>query len=69
TTGGRRQIRPALFIAALAAARGKTPLGDFYRALVSVGKPKRLALAAVLRKIITIANARIRDANAQPQLT
>lgn len=69
TTGGRRQIRPALFIAALAAARGKTPLGDFYRTLVSVGKPKRLALAAVMRKIITIANARIRDANAQHQLT
>jgi transposase len=70
TSGGRRQIRPALFIAALAAARGKNLLGDFYRSLVKAGKPKRLALAAVMRKIITIANARIRDALlAKPQLT
>lgn len=70
SAGGRRQIRPALFIAALAAARSKNSLGDFYRALVKAGKPKRLALAAVMRKIITIANARIRDALAQqPQLT
>lgn len=69
TTGGRRQIRPALFIAALAATRGKNSLGDFYRSLTASGKPKRLALAAVMRKIITIANARIRDAIAPLQLT
>ncbi|WP_226949043.1 transposase [Rhizorhabdus wittichii] len=70
SSGGRRQIRPALFIAALAAARGKNPLADFYNALVRAGKPKRLALAALMRKIICIANARIRDAaNLQPQLT
>jgi transposase len=69
-SGGRRQIRPALFIAALAAARGKNPLGDAYNALLSAGKPKRLALAAIMRKIITVANARIRDAlRAQQQLT
>ncbi|WP_016747020.1 IS110 family transposase [Rhizorhabdus wittichii] len=70
SSGGRRQIRPALFIAALAAARGKNPLADFYNALVRAGKPKRLALAALMRKIICIANARIRDAaNLHPQLT
>jgi len=68
-SGGRRQLRPPLFIAALAAARGKNPLADFYRNLLKAGKPKRLALAAVMRKIITIANARIRDALHQhPQL-
>ncbi|MCP3735606.1 transposase, partial [Sphingomonas sp. RP10(2022)] len=60
--GGRRQIKPALFVAAMAAARGKNPLGDFYRTLLANGKPKRLAIAALMRKIITIANARIRDA-------
>lgn len=70
SSGGRRQIRPALFIAALAAARGNNPLGDFYKSLLKAGKPKRLALAAVMRKIITFANARIRDALYQlPQLT
>ncbi|MCP3735704.1 IS110 family transposase, partial [Sphingomonas sp. RP10(2022)] len=30
--------------------------------LLANGKPKRLAIAALMRKIITIANARIRDA-------
>jgi transposase len=61
TKGGRRQLRPALFIAALAAVRGKNKLAEAYKALVKVGKPKRLALVAVMRKIITIANARLRD--------
>ena len=70
TSGGRHQIKPALFIAALAAARGSNPLADFYKTLLHAGKPKRLALAAVMRKIITIANARIRDAfNLKSQLT
>ena len=72
SSGGRRQLRPPLFIAALAAARGDNPLGDFYRSLLKAGKPKRLALAAVMRKIITIANARVRDAlypALTPQLT
>ncbi|EJC74430.1 IS110 family transposase [Rhizobium hidalgonense] len=62
TTGGRRQIRPALFIAALAACRGNSPLATAYQALLKAAKPKRVALTAIMRKIITIANARVRDA-------
>ncbi|QHW25348.1 IS110 family transposase [Rhizobium leguminosarum bv. viciae 248] len=62
TTGGRRQIRPALFIAALAACRGDNPLAAAYKALLKAAKPKRVALTAIMRKIITIANARVRDA-------
>ena len=62
TTGGRRQIRPALFIAALAACRGNNPLAVTYKALLKAAKPKRVALTAIMRKIITIANARVRDA-------
>lgn len=62
TTGGRRQVRPALFIAALAACRGSNPLATAYKALLKAGKPKRVALTAIMRKIITIANARVRDA-------
>jgi len=69
SSGGRRQLRPPLFIAALAAARGDNPLGNFYQNLLNAGKPKRLALAAVMRKIIIIANARVRDALYPPQLT
>ncbi|API53001.1 IS110 family transposase [Rhizobium leguminosarum] len=62
TTGGRRQIRPALFIAALAACRGDNGLATAYKALLKAAKPKRVALTAIMRKIITIANARVRDA-------
>lgn len=62
TIGGRRLIRPALFIAALTACRGDGPLAVAYKAMIKAGKPKRLALTALMRKIITIANARIRDA-------
>ncbi len=70
TTGGRRHIRPMLFIAALTAIRGKNDLAAAYKAFLKAGKPKRLALAAIMRKIITRANARIRDKTApQPQLT
>ena len=70
TGGGRRELRPVLFMMALAAARTCPRLKPFYDRLVEQGKPKRLALTAVARKLIVIANARIRDANiTAPQLT
>jgi transposase len=70
TRGGRRQLRPALFIAAMAATRGQNPVAAAYRALLKNGKPKRLALVATMRRIVTIANARLRDVQMGPiQLT
>jgi transposase len=60
-SGGRRHIRLALFIAALTAIRGDNPLATAYKAFLATGKPKRLALGAIMRKIITIANARLRE--------
>jgi transposase len=63
TSGGRRELRPILFQAALAAARGDNILATFYHRLVEAGKSKRLALVAVMRKIIVIANARLAHAN------
>jgi transposase len=63
TTGGRRNLRPILFIAALTAVRGHNKLAAFFRKLVNAGKPKRLALVAVMRKMIVIANARLASAN------
>lgn len=62
TTGGRRALRPILFIAALSASRGDNKLATFYKKLVQIGKPKRLALVAVMRKMIVIANARLAQA-------
>ncbi len=63
TTGGRRELRPILFFAAMSAARGQNRLGDFYRKLLEKGKAKRLALVATMRKIVVIANARLAHIN------
>lgn len=69
TIGGRRNLKPVLFMAAMAARRSKTHLGQFYEKLVNTGKKKMVALVALMRKIIVIANAKIRDSiQAGPQL-
>jgi len=59
--GGRAAPRSALFIGAMVAARHNQPLKDFYQRLISAGKPKRVALIATARKLLTILNAIIRD--------
>lgn len=68
-TGGRAELRPVLFMAALSAARRHPQLKDFYDRLVAAGKPKRLALAAVARKLVVIANAVLRTPRPTHQLT
>lgn len=60
TRGGRREIPVLLHMSALTAARSKSNLGDFYQKLISNGKPPMVALTALARKIIVIANARIK---------
>lgn len=59
--GGRKTVRSALFIAAMVASRHNDILKPFYRRLVVAGKPKRLAIVAVARKLLTILNAILRD--------
>lgn len=59
--GGRRAVRTALYMAALVAARVNTEMKVFYRRLVAAGKPKKLALTAVMRKLLTVLNAIARD--------
>jgi transposase len=58
--GGRPQIRTPLFAACLSVIQHNPPLRSFYRRLVGAGKPKRLALVAVMRKLVCIANAMLR---------
>lgn len=60
TGHGRMGIKPSLFLAAMAARRSKTPLKNFYESLIARGKKKMVALTALMRKIIVIANARIK---------
>ena len=61
TYGGRADLKPVLFMSAMTASRSNGKLGVFYNKLVENGKKKMVALIAVMRKIIVIANAKIRD--------
>jgi transposase len=61
TYGGRADLKPVLFMSAMTASRSNGKLGTFYNKLVESGKKKMVALIAVMRKIIVIANAKIRD--------
>ncbi len=54
--GGRAAPRRAMFIAALAAIRFNPPLRDFYRRLRERGKEHKVALVAVMRKLVVLAN-------------
>ena len=66
--GGRASVRQALYMAALVASRYNAPLRTFYQRLQASGKPKKLALVAVMRKLLTILNAVVKHGKAwQPQ--
>ena len=54
--GGRAPVRAALYMAALVATRHNPVIQAFYQRLVSVGKPKKVALTACMRKLLTILN-------------
>lgn len=55
--GGRPEVRRALYMAALVATRYNPVIKAFYERLLAAGKPKKLALVACMRKLLTILNA------------
>lgn len=59
--GGRKRLRDALYMAALTASRSPTRFGAFYRSLRGAGKPPKLALVALARKLLVTLNAMVRD--------
>lgn len=59
--GGRAAVRTALYMAARAAARSKSPLGAFYKRLIAAGKTPKVATVALMRKMLVTLNAMIRD--------
>ena len=59
--GGRAEVRSALYMAAVTAARCNPTLRAFYERLVSAGKAPKLALTAVMRKLLIALNAMLRD--------
>ncbi|HVK73000.1 MAG TPA: IS110 family transposase, partial [Kofleriaceae bacterium] len=59
--GGRATARAVLYMATLSAIKSNATLKAFYRRLVDNGKPKKVALTATMRKLLTVLNAMIRD--------
>lgn len=59
--GGRAEVKRSLFMAALTARKHNPALKAFYERLVAAGKKPIVAIVAVMRKLLTFANAVIRD--------
>jgi transposase len=60
--GGRATVRGVLYMAALVATKRNAVIRTFYLRLVAAGKPKKLALVACMRKLLTILNVMVRTA-------
>ena len=58
--GGRAQVRTTLFMATLVSTRFNPTIRTFYQRLQLAGKPKKVALTACMRKLLTILNAMLR---------
>ena len=59
--GGRFYVRKALYMAALVAMRHNSKMKAFYQRLVAAGKMKKVAIVAVMRKIIVCLNTMIKN--------
>jgi transposase len=62
--GGRLPVRRVLYMAALVAARWNPKLRALYQRMIEAGKPKKVALTALMRKLIVLLNAALKN----PQL-
>lgn len=58
--GGRANVRQALYMPALVAARFNPDLKAKYQQLITTGKPAKIAITAVMRKLVVTANALIK---------
>ena len=59
--GGRAPVRASLYMGAPVATRYNPVLKQFYGRLLAAGKPKKVALVACMRKLLSILNAMMRD--------
>ena len=67
--GGRSGVRTTLYMATLCATRYNPAIREFYGRLVASGKPKKVALTACMRKLLTILAAILRNRTPwQPRL-
>jgi transposase len=61
--GGRADVRKALYMAALASVKHNPVIQAYYAKLVAGGKRKKVALVAVMHKVLTILNAIAKSGN------
>jgi transposase len=61
--GGRAAVRRALYMAALVASRSNSQLKVFYQRLRAAGKPAKVALTAVMRKLVVLMNHILKNPN------
>jgi len=61
TQGGRSYVRRVLYMATLVATRFNPQIKAFYQRLLAKGKPKKVALIAAMRKLLTILNTLIKN--------
>jgi transposase len=69
TGPGRSDLKPLLFMAALAAVKNDPRWKDFANRLAAAGKSKRLILTAVARRLVVVANSELRHLTNQAALT
>lgn len=58
--GGRKQLRDALYMPALVASRYNPDLRDKYQVMIKQGKPQKVALTAIMRRLIELANTLVK---------
>ncbi len=59
--GGRSEVRAVMYMATLSAIRSNPAIKVFHSRLIAAGKPKKVAIVACMRKLLTILNAMLRD--------
>ena len=59
--GGRPAVRRVLYLAALSATRFNADMKAFYKRLIDNGKPPKVALIAVARKLVVLANTLVSE--------
>ncbi len=60
TWGGRAPVKTALYMSVLSATRYNPTIKQFYQRLLDQGKPRKLALVACMRKLLTILNSMLK---------
>ena len=61
--GGRAPVRRLLYLASLSAIRHNSILKTFFQKLKAAGKPGKVALVAVARKLLILLNSSLKNPN------